>query len=126
MPGLFTYAAGGKLYPAAVFPNGAIVGDPAVTPGTQKVHAGDRIELYATGLEASPVGTIIRAPIGASHPVTVTIGSANATVEYAGLVAVGEFQINIVVPSLADGNYSLTLQIAGQSSQSDVIIPIGH
>jgi len=65
------------------------------------------------------------APIGVSN-VTVTVGSANATVEFAGLVAVGEFQINIVVPNLPDGESLVTVQVAGKSSQAGVTIAIAH
>lgn len=125
-PGLFAYTAGGKTYPAAVFLSGTIVGDPAATPGTQEAHAGDSIELYATGLVASPAGTIIAAPIPVQDKVTVLIGDTPATVQYAGLVAVGEFQLNIVVPSLPAGEYPITVQIAGKSSQSGVVLPVAQ
>jgi len=80
--------------------------------------------LYATGLIASPAGVIINAPLAVSSPVTVSIGSAQATVEFAGLVAVGEFQINIVVPDLADGDYPITLRINGQDTQARVTLPV--
>jgi uncharacterized protein (TIGR03437 family) len=60
------------------------------------------------------------------NPVTVTIGGQNAAVGFAGLVASGEFQINVTVPGLAPGEYPVTVQVAGQSSQSGVVIPIGQ
>jgi len=125
-PGLFTYSLGSNVFPAAVFLDGVIVGDPALSGSTRKALPGDSIELYATGLEASPAGVIINAAAATSAPVTVTIGSAQATVGFAGIVAVGEFQINIVVPNLPPGNYPLTLSIGGQSSQAGVTMPIGQ
>jgi uncharacterized protein (TIGR03437 family) len=125
-PGLFTYTGNSKIYPAAVYPDGVIVGDPAITPGTRKAKAGDRILLYATGLGSSPSGTIIQTPIPSGSPVTVNVGSAAATVEFAGLVAVGEFQINIVVPDLPDGEWPVVLQVGAASSQAAVVMPVTH
>jgi uncharacterized protein (TIGR03437 family) len=127
-PGLFTYSLGGKTYPSALY-NGTftIVGDPALYGSAAKAKAGDIIQLYATGLGPSPAGNIISSPIGFSGTVTATIGTANAPVLGAALVAVGEFQVNIQVPSgLADGDYPLTIKVGSTSSQSGVVIPIGH
>ena len=126
-PALFTYAIGSTVFPAAVFPDGTIVGDPALNAQTQKAHPGARLLLYATGLTSSPSGQLINAAIPVSDTVTVKLGNTDAgkaTVEFAGLVAVGEFQINIVIPSLPDGNYPVTLTIDGQTSQTGVVIPI--
>jgi uncharacterized protein (TIGR03437 family) len=125
-PALFTYSAGSSVFPAAVLPSGAIVGDPGVVGGTVKPKAGDVIELYATGLGISPAGNIINAPIALSGTLTATVGTANAVVQFAGLVAVGEFQINIIVPNLAPGNYPLTISVAGQTSQTGVTLPVGQ
>jgi uncharacterized protein (TIGR03437 family) len=129
-PGLFSYAAGGKNYPSALF-NGTftIVGDPALIGGgvVAKAKAGDIIQLYATGLGSSPAGNIIGSPISFSGTVTATLGSTNAQVLGAALVAVGEFQVNIQIPSgLADGEYPITIKVGNTSSQSGVIIPITH
>jgi uncharacterized protein (TIGR03437 family) len=127
-PGLYTYSLGGKTYPAALF-NGTytIVGDPALYGQAQKTKAGDIVQLYATGLGSSPAGNIISSPISFSSTVTATIGSANAQVLGAALVAVGEFQINIQIPSgLADGDYPLTIKVGSNSSQTGVIIPVAH
>lgn len=123
-PGLFTYPAGSTLFPAAEFLDGSIVGDPALNAQTRKAHPGERLVLYATGLTSSPAGQVINAPIPTGDPVTAKIGGANTTVEFAGLVEAGLFQINIVIPSLADGNYPITISIDGQTSQPNVIIPI--
>ena len=126
-PGLFTYSLGGKTYPSALY-NGTftIVGDPALYGQAVKAKAGDIIQLYATGLAASPAGNIIQSAITFASPVTATLGTANLSVLGAALVAVGEFQINIQIPPLADGDYQLLIKVNGVSSQTGVIIPIGH
>lgn len=127
-PGLFAYSLDLKTYyPAAVFLDGVILGDPATVGGTRAAHAGDRILLFATGLGASPAGVLINAPVPFGNPVQVMIGTTPATVEFTGLVAPGEFQINIVVPGgLSPGNHPITLQTGGLSSQTGVVIPIGQ
>jgi uncharacterized protein (TIGR03437 family) len=124
-PALFSYSAGGKTYPAAVYLNSQIVGDPAVAgTAVSKAHAGDRILLFGTGLVPSPAGLIITSAIVSTSPATVTVGGTDATVEFAGLVASGEFQINIVMPNLPSGEYPVVVKVAGQSSQAGVIIPV--
>ena len=54
----------------------------------------------------------------------MTVGGVAATVQYAGIVEPGEYQINLVVPQLADGDQPILATIAGASSQSGVFIPI--
>ena len=127
-PGLFTYSLGGKTYPSALY-NGTytIVGDPALYSAAAKAKAGDIIQLYATGLGPSPAGNIISSPIAFSGTVTATLGSTNVPVLGAALVAVGEFQVNIQIPSgLADGEYPLTIKVGSNSSQSGVVVPVTH
>ena len=125
-PGLFGYSLGGKTYPAAVYAGTfTVVGDPAVGgEAVRKAAPGDHIQLYATGIQSSPAGVIPGA--GSNIPgVTATIGTTPATVEFAGLVAVGEFQVNILVPNLANGEYPVTIKFNGQTSQANIIVPVG-
>uniref|UniRef100_Q02A09 Fibronectin, type III domain protein n=1 Tax=Solibacter usitatus (strain Ellin6076) TaxID=234267 RepID=Q02A09_SOLUE len=126
-PGLFTYSLGGKTYPSALY-NGTytIVGDPALYGAALKAKTGDIIQLYATGLGSSPAGNIIQSPISFSSPVTATLGTTNVSVLGTALVAVGEFQINIQIPPMADGEYQLLLKVNGVATQTGVIIPVGH
>ena len=70
---------------------------------------------------------MISSPITFSSPVTVSIGSANVTASFAGLVGVGLFQINFTVPAgLADGDYALAIKVNGVASQGGVILPVTH
>jgi uncharacterized protein (TIGR03437 family) len=126
-PALFTYQAGTKTYPAAVFLNSLIVGDPALSgTAVSKARAGDTILLFATGLAPSTAGIVIQSPVVVPSPVTVTIGGQQASVGFAGLVASGEFQINVTVPNLAPGEYPVTVSVNGQTSQSGVVIPVSQ
>ena len=115
-PSLYFYQAGSKSYAAALFQDYTIMGDPAVVPGTRKAKPGDIIQLYASGLAPSQSGNPITSPV----PITgvgVTIGTTDAQVLAAGLVAPGQFQVNFTVPQLADGEYSIIVSTAGQTSQ---------
>ncbi len=125
-PGMFGYAAGSKTYPAAVFPDGLIVGDPGVSGNiVRKAKPGDHIQLYATALAPTPAGVAPTAVSGLPG-VTVEIGGQPATVEFSGLVAVGEFQINVIVPDLDDGDYPVIVKYAGRQSQDGVVLPVAH
>ena len=98
-PSLFYYPAGSNLYPAAVHLDGTLIGDPAVTSTATRVKAGETIILFVNGIAPSPSGVIISGAIAYSNPVTVTIGTATAMPGFTGLVAAGEYQINVTVPS---------------------------
>ena len=124
-PSLYYYTVNSKNYAAALFVDETIMGDPAVVPGTRKAKVGDAIQLYASGLGPSPSGSTISSPI----PITgvgVTIGSTDAEVLFAGLVAAGQFQVNFIVPQLAPGEYSIKASIAGKTSQDGVLFEIGQ
>jgi len=57
--------------------------------------------------------------------VTATLGTTNVSVLGTALVAVGEFQINIQIPQMADGEYPLLIKVNGIATQTGVIIPVG-
>jgi uncharacterized protein (TIGR03437 family) len=123
-PGIFSYTLdnGKTFYPSAVFLDGTRLGDPAAVAGWRKAKAGDVVSLFANSLAASPAGIV--SVSATTHPVTVTIGSVTFPADAAALVAPGEFQINITIPNLgASGNYSIVLNIDGQSSQTGVLFP---
>jgi uncharacterized protein (TIGR03437 family) len=123
-PGIYTYTLDGgrTFYPSAVFPDGTLLGEPSVFPGARQAKAGDHISLFADSLAVSPAGVV--SVNAATHPVTVTIGSTTFAADFSGLVAPGEFQINITVPSLATtGSLPFSIQIDGQSSQAGVLFP---
>lgn len=126
-PGLFPYTLDGQtFFPAAMFSDGTLVGDPAVFAASRKAKPGDYVVLYATGLGISPAGTIVQ-PTPFTPPVQVLIDTTPASVTATYLVAAGQWQINIVVPSgLSDGNHQITIQTGGVSSPAGVVIPISN
>lgn len=114
-PGVFMLGQGQA---AVVNQNGAVN-----SPG-QPASVGSVISAYVTGLgTVNPsVGSGLAAPSGAisytNATVTATIGTANAQVQFAGLAPTfaGLYQVNIVVPSLAPGQYALKLSAGGTVS----------
>ena len=125
-PSVFTYYAGSKVYPSALFTDGKIVGDPAISgpDAVRKAKPGDIIQFYVNALGGSQSGVVIQTPVVFSPSPTVTIGGATATVQYAGLVATGLFQLNVVVPGVSSGDQPIVITANGQSSQSGVMVPI--
>jgi uncharacterized protein (TIGR03437 family) len=135
-PGIFPVILGGTNYAAAVFLDGKIAADPSNGAGFRNAVPGDTVQLYATGLAASPAGTLVSTTFLSG--VTVTIGTVTIPASAAALVAVGEFQINFTVPqsfaSLSPGLYPISISINGipspasinSSPPGPVVIPIQH
>ncbi len=123
-PAIFPYSLDGgqTFYASGVFLDGAYLGNPAIFPGARQAKAGDKVSLFANSLAPSPAGVVsVSAP---TDPVTVTIGGVTFNADFSGLVAPGEFQINITVPSLpASGNLPVTIQIDGKTSQAGILFP---
>jgi uncharacterized protein (TIGR03437 family) len=99
------------------------MGDPAAVPGTRKANPGDIIQLYAAGLGPSSAGVVTSVvPISG---VTVTIGTADAPVAFAGLVAPGQYQVNFTTPQLPAGEYPITVSVSGKTSPANVLFEVG-
>ena len=131
-PGIFPIVLNGTNYAAGVFLDGKIVGDPSVSSAFRKAKPGETIQLFTTGLTPAPAG--IQPSLTPISGVTVTIGSVTIPADFAGLVAVGEFQINFKVPQLVDGTYPISVAVNGVSSPAtinsdppaQIVLPIEH
>jgi uncharacterized protein (TIGR03437 family) len=89
---------------------------------------GETIVLYANGFGTTSIpvvsGSVTQSGSLSPYP-AITIGGQPATVLYAGLVAPGEFQFNVVVPtSLATGDQPITAAYGGLSTQAGAMITI--
>ena len=115
-PGLLapsTFVVGGKQYLAAflpdnvtfVLPANAIAGVPS-----RPARPAETITIYAVGFgpvdAGTPAGTIATGITNIIAPLQVTIGDTPATVAYSGLVPglVGLYQLNVMVPNIADND----------------------
>jgi len=133
-PAVFTFSAASGQYVAAVRLDGRFIGPTSLYPGvplgtgvgTVPAKAGDIILLYGTGFGPTNPPTNFGQTFSGAPPtadtVTCTIGGLNATVLYAGLVAPGEYQFNILLPAAPGGDNLVALEVNGISSQTGVYL----
>jgi uncharacterized protein (TIGR03437 family) len=125
-PGFFQFAGG---YAAATHVNGSLLGPTTLYPGlTTPAQPGETIVLYANGFGPTSVPVVSGALSqgGTLNPLpTVTIGGLPANVAFAGLVSVGEFQFNVIVPTaLATGTYDVVATYGGSTTPANVLISV--
>jgi uncharacterized protein (TIGR03437 family) len=126
-PSFFIF--GGGPYIAAIHANGSYLGPTSLYPGlTTPAQPGETIVMYANGFgpTSSPVVSGSETQSGTLSPMPViTIGGVAATVTFAGLVAPGEFQFNVVVPpSLANGDQPTMAMYNGLTTQAGTLITV--
>lgn len=119
-PGLFTLAANRAA---------ALNQDYSINGPNTPAPPGSVIAAYLTGLGATD--NVVATGVAAStNPlsrviatVTATVGGQPATVEFAGLAPgyAGLYQVNLVVPQLAAGDYPLQVSSAGVPSNSALV-----
>jgi len=121
LPAFFRLA---ESYVTATTAGGAFLAPANLVEGltTSPARPLDTIVLWGTGFgPTSPYltpGEVISNASPLLHPVTIRIGTAQATVEYAGLTGSGLNQFNIVVPDLPNGDYPVTAKINGTRTSS--------
>jgi uncharacterized protein (TIGR03437 family) len=127
---LFMFSPQGGKYVAAVrASDGQYIGPTTLYPGlTIPANVGDTLELYGTGFgPTNPTTnfgqTFTGAPV-TTNTVTATIGGVTATVGFAGLVAPGEYQFNIVVPNVPAGDNLVVLKVNGLTSQGNAYLTV--
>lgn len=125
-PAFFTFGGG---YAAATHVDGTLLGPSTLYPGvTTPAKPGETIVVYGNGFGSTtqPVVSGSVAQTGTLSPLPVVrIGGVAAEVRFAGLVAVGEYQFNIVVPQgLANGDQAILATYGGQTTQAGVLVSI--
>jgi uncharacterized protein (TIGR03437 family) len=87
---------------------------------TRPVKAGETLALYGVGLGPThpsvPAGGPFSGAAPTVNPVTVTIGGISAQVQFAGVVAAGVYQINVVVPAAPSGDQPVQLAVGGSKA----------
>ena len=115
-PSFFVFNGG--PYVAATHVGGAFIGPPSLYQGlTTPANPGETVVLYANGFGPTSAAVVSGSETqsGNLSPLPViTIGGQQATVQFAGLVAPGEFQFNVVVPtSVPSGDQAVTATYNG-------------
>jgi uncharacterized protein (TIGR03437 family) len=126
------FVFGGGPYVAAVHnATGGYIGPTTLYSGlTTPAKPGEMVQLYANGFGPTSVTVVSGSETqsGVLSPLPlVQIGGVTATVQFAGLVAVGEFQFNVVVPSgLPNGDQRITAIYNGIATQAGTMITVGQ
>ena len=126
-PSFFVFNGG--PYVAATHINGSLIGPATLYPGASTpAKSGETVVLYANGFGPTnpPVQSGSVTQSGTLSPLPgISIGGKTAVVSFAGLVAPGEFQFNVTVPStLANGDQTVTATYRGVTTQSGSLITI--
>jgi uncharacterized protein (TIGR03437 family) len=122
-----------NVHVAAVHLNGTLAGPASLSvPGYpfSPAQPGELISIYANGFgptssaivsgSSTQGGTLSPLPV-------VTVGSANAAVQFVGLVSPGLFQFNVVVPpTLADGDHQISAKYGGATTQPGTLLTVQH
>jgi uncharacterized protein (TIGR03118 family) len=116
-------------YIVATHADGTLVGPTTLFPNlSTPAKSGETIVLWGTGMgPTTPAvdGTVLTGPANLTTQPTVTIGSASATVTFAGLTEAGLDQVNVTVPAgTANGDQPVVLTIGGVKSPSTALISV--
>jgi uncharacterized protein (TIGR03437 family) len=140
-PGFFTfsdrYVAGLVLDSATSYQYLAPAGSLGSSVQSRAAKAGDTILLYGTGFgrTTTPLNPFMSASVAlplahtgadiTAPTATVTIGGQAAQVTFAGVVAPGLYQLNVVVPQVPAGDQAVVLKLlSGPSTTQQVFIPV--
>ena len=112
---------------ATRYPDNAVIGNPAVVPGTVAAKPGDILTLWCSGLGPTQppavAGKVVTASAPTASPVTVTVGNLGVNVLGAATTAnaVGLYQINIQLPqSIGPGDQPVLATVGGFQSPTAV------
>ncbi len=128
-PSFFVFNGG--PYVAATHTDGTLLGPATLYPNlTTPAKPGEIVVLYANGFGSTSTPIIAGSSTQSGSLPTlpvIKIGGTAATVQFAGLVAPGQYQFNVAVPSsLADGDQPITATYSGQTTQAGTVITIHH
>ncbi|HEY2859545.1 MAG TPA: LamG-like jellyroll fold domain-containing protein [Terracidiphilus sp.] len=126
-PAFFTYQSGTTSYIAAVHLDGSLVGP--TTPTSRPAIPGEVIELYATGSGSTnpgvPTSQLVSQPALLTLPATVKIGTADAEVQWAGIVSSGLYLLNVKIPNVGAGDLAVQANIAGFQTAPNAFLSVG-
>jgi uncharacterized protein (TIGR03437 family) len=125
-PALFLIGA----YAAALHANNTVVGPTTLVPNNSTPAApGETIVLFGTGFGVTTPGAVSGGVVSTAAPLLLTpailFDNVPGKVVFAGLIATGVYQFNVVVPSgLPDGDVPVVASTGGYSSPALVLTSI--
>jgi uncharacterized protein (TIGR03437 family) len=123
VPAFFMFPGDGSKYIVATHGNNNPIGT------TSPAQPGEEIVLWGTGFGSTnppaASGQLIAAPVELAKTLTVTVGGVPALVDFAGLVAPGLDQINVVIPAgLPAGDQLVMASVGEMQTQADAYIAV--
>jgi uncharacterized protein (TIGR03437 family) len=108
--------------------NGTVVGPTTIT-GATPAAPGETIIMFGTGFGATTPAAVSGAVVTTAAPLALTpailFDNVPGKVAFAGLIATGVFQFNVVVPTgLPDGDTPVVASTGGYSSPGLVLTSI--
>jgi uncharacterized protein (TIGR03437 family) len=122
-PAFYTWNLGGRTWVAAQHSDYSLICLPELLAATP-ARPGETILLWGSGFGQTwppfVPGVAMTSPAALADPggLTVKIGNAVAPIQYSGMTIAGVYQINVVVPDLANGEYAVTATVGGRSTQA--------
>jgi uncharacterized protein (TIGR03437 family) len=134
-PALFVLSPQGGRYAAAEHTDGTIVGRPGLY-GTAAITVpakpGEIIQVFGNAFGPTSPLTVpdelmtAPAPLPASANLSAHLGTTPVMVQFAGLIAPGLYQLNLLVPNVADGDQRIFIDLGAASMQQEVYLTIQH
>jgi uncharacterized protein (TIGR03437 family) len=128
-PGLLaplSFRINGTQYLVAQHQDATYVGNPNLIPGAafSPAKPGELLTIYGIGFgdvkknsdgSVIPPGVIVSDLNTLANPVTFSFGTTAATFQYMGLApgAIGEYQFNVTVPNVPDGDVPINVTLNG-------------
>jgi uncharacterized protein (TIGR03437 family) len=126
-PGFFVFTGG--QYVAATHSAGNLLGPASLYPGaTTPARPGEIVTIYGSGfgqtVPSLTNGTLAQS--GNLQPLPVfTVSGIQAQVQFAGVVAAGLYQFNVMIPASApNGDNPITATYAGGSTQAGALLSV--
>ncbi|HXJ42999.1 MAG TPA: choice-of-anchor V domain-containing protein, partial [Bryobacteraceae bacterium] len=106
-----------------------LLGPTSAGAGFRPAKKGEPVAIYAVGLGPTnpvvPSGKIFASAASLVNSPTVNLGGVPVTVDFAGIVGAGLYQINFTVPQNAgSGEQTLQATVNGVTTQANITIPI--
>jgi uncharacterized protein (TIGR03437 family) len=134
-PAFFQLRANTTLYVAGTHADGSyLAGAALVQQGVAGTPAkpGETIVLYGNGFGATqpPISAtaLVSSPLPLANvqDLRIRIGGVDCAIAFAGLVAPGLYQFNVVVPQVTDGDQSVVAELHGLLTRPDLLVTVQH
>jgi uncharacterized protein (TIGR03437 family) len=134
-PAFFQFGNGKPAYVAGTHADNSYLAGTALIqqgiPGTP-AKPGETIVLYGTGFgttqPAISATALVPTPLPLANPsdLRIRVGGVDSQIVFAGLIAPGLYQFNIVVPQVNDGDQTIVAELRGLLTRSDLMLTVQH